>query len=142
MNLILKDNATDFNHFFNDFFPGRRMVSENGKTAFAPQVDIEAEDEYYLIKADLPGVKKEAIALTLEDGVLTLDAERSDSCEEEANGKVIRKERRYGKYSRSFQVGRRITVDDVSGQLVDGVLTITVPKESQHAPASKRIEIN
>jgi HSP20 family protein len=142
MNLIPRDNITDFSRIFDDFFPSSRSFADNGKAFFAPQVDISAQDDHYLIKADLPGVKKDDIHVTLEDGLLTLEAERSEEKTEESQGKVIRKERRSGKFARSFSVGRDITVEDIAGTFEDGVLTIKVPKASQQAAVSKRVEIS
>lgn len=142
MSLIARDNVNDFSRIFDDFFPSSRIDSENGRAFFAPQVDIEAEDDHYLIKADIPGVKKEHIHVTLEDGILTLEAERTEDSTEEKKAKVIRKERRFGKFTRSFNVGRSITVEDISGHFEDGVLTVTVPKASQQTPVSKRVAIS
>ncbi len=142
MNLIPRDSITDFGRFFDDFFPVNRMTSENGKAFLSPQVDIKADDDQYRIIVDVPGVKKEDIHVTLEDGVLTLEAERHEEKTEEDKGKVIRKERRSGKYSRSFSVGRNVSVEDITGNFENGVLTITVPKATAQAPVSKRVEIS
>ena len=142
MNLVPRDSVTDFSRLFDDLFPSNRVVGENGKSFFAPQVDIESQDDHYVIKADIPGVKKEDIHLTLEDSILTLEAKRSEEKTEEKKGKVIRKERRFGKFARSFHVGRSLTVEDISGNFEDGVLTVSVPKESQQSPVSKRVEIS
>jgi HSP20 family protein len=118
------------------------MGSHNGKAFFAPHVDIEESDKSYVIKADIPGVKKDDIHVTLEDGVLTLEAQRTEEKSAEESGKIIRKERRFGKFSRSFTVGRNITVEDIKGNFADGVLTVTVAKASAQAPARKRVEIS
>ena len=90
MNLVPRDSVTDFGRFFDDFFAPGRVVGNNGKPFFAPQVDIESEDDHYVIRADIPGVNKEDIHVTLEDGVLTLEAERSEEKSEEKSGKVLR----------------------------------------------------
>lgn len=142
MNLIPRDSITDFSRLFDDFFPGGRLANENGKAFLSPQVDIKAEEHQHQIIVDVPGVNKEDIQVTLEDGVLTLEAERSEEKTEEQSGKVIRKERRSGKYVRSFNVGRNITVEDITGNFENGVLTITIPKATQQAPVSKRVEIS
>lgn len=141
MNLIPRDSVTDFSRFFDDFFSPAR-AADNGKSFFSPQVDIEEQDGHYEIKADLPGVDKADIHVTLEDGILTLEAERSEQETEEKKGRVIRKERRFGRFSRSFHVGRNISVEDISGDFEGGVLRLTVPKETQQAPEKKRVEIS
>lgn len=142
MNLIPRDSVTDISRFFDDFFPSSRLASQNDKAFFAPHVDIEEGDGDYTIKADLPGVKKEDIHVTLEDGILSLEAERSEESSEEKKGKVIRRERRFGKFSRSFSVGRNLAVEDISGSFEDGVLTVVVPKESQQTPTTRKVEIS
>ncbi len=142
MNLIPRDSITDFSRFFDDFFPLSRAPGDNGKAFLSPQVDIKADDDQYRIIVDVPGVKKEDIHVTLEDGVLTLEAERHEEKTEEDKGKVIRKERRTGKYTRSFNVGRDTAVEDISGSFENGVLTITVPKAASQPPLSKRVEIS
>ena len=141
MNLIPRDSVTDLSRFFDDFFPSSRVLSPGEKSFFAPHVDIEEDGANYVIEADLPGVKKEDIHLTLEDGVLSLEAERRVDSTEEKKGKVIRRERRFGKFTRSFAVGPGITVDDINGQFNDGVLTVVVPKQTQQAPVTRKVEI-
>ena len=142
MNLIPRDSITDLSRFFDDFFPVGRLSSESGSAFLSPQVDIKADDDQYSIIVDVPGVKKEDIHVTLEDGVLTLEAERHEEKTEEDKGKVIRKERRSGKYTRSFNVGRGVAVEDIAGNFENGVLTITVPKAASKPPVTKRVEIS
>ncbi len=142
MHLIPRDTVTDFSRIFDELFPGSRLANENDKAFLSPQVDITDDDKHYQIVVDIPGVKKEDIHVTVENGVLTLEAERNEENTEEKKGKVIRKERRSGKYARSFNVGRTISVEDISGNFDNGVLTISVPKVSQQKPVSKRVEIS
>lgn len=142
MNLVPRDSVTDFSRFIDEFFAPSRVAGNNGKAFFAPQVDIESEEDHYVIHADMPGVSKEDIQVTLEDGILTLEAQRSEAKSEEKAGKVLRRERRFGKFSRSFHVPRNITVEEVKGSFDNGVLTLSVPKESQHAPANQTVAIN
>ena len=91
MNLIPRDSMTDLSRLFDDFFPSSRLLSQSDKAFFAPHVDISEQDDSYVIKADLPGVSKEDIHVTLEDGVLSLEAERNEESSEEDKGKVIRR---------------------------------------------------
>ena len=142
MNLIPRDSVTDLSGIFEDFFPTSRQLSQGNKGFFAPHVDISEEDDSYVIKADLPGVKKEDIHVTLEDGVLSLEAERNEEKSEEKKGKVIRRERRFGKFTRSFAVGPNITVDDIAGSFNDGVLTVVVPKQSAQPQVTRKVEIS
>lgn len=140
MNLIPRDTFTDLDSLFEDFFPNRRVFRDN--RLFSPQVDIAEHDSEYVIKADLPGLKKDDINLTLEDGVLTLQAEHTEETKKEEQGKVIRRERRTGRYVRSFTVGRAVTEKDIGAKFENGVLTLTIPKkETPAAEKRKRISI-
>lgn len=141
MNLIPRDQLTDFDRVWDSFFAPARNGNKSG--FFAPQVDIQEQPSHYVILADLPGVKKEDIHVSLEDGMLTLKAEHSSESNEEKDGKVIRSERRVGKFSRSFAVGRHLKPEDISGDLQDGVLKIVVPKASaDQQAANTRVLIN
>lgn len=142
MNLIPRDRFFDLDKFFDDFWsPQHRMMSE-GDMFFTPRVDIHEKDKHYEITAEIPGLKKEDIHLTLEDGVLTLTAESSKDDKEEKEGKVIRRERRYGKYMRSFNVGNDVTEKDIAAGFENGVLKLTIPKVEEKAPVQKRIQIS
>ena len=108
----------------------------NGR-AWAPAVDIyETPDREYVIKADLPEMKREEIQLTFEHNVLTLSGERKN----EAVEGLHRAERFHGHFSRSFTLPA--TVDSNKAQAVyqDGVLTITLPRREETKP--RQIQVN
>ncbi|MCB1669179.1 MAG: Hsp20/alpha crystallin family protein, partial [Pseudomonadales bacterium] len=108
---------------------------------FAPRVDIKELDDHYEVTAELPGVKKEDVHITLEDGILSLEAEASQEDKEEENGKVIRQERRYGKYRRSFNLGGNVHEEDISASFENGVLKLKAPKAKEETPVQRRIEV-
>ncbi|MFM1895470.1 MAG: hypothetical protein RLZZ385_544 [Pseudomonadota bacterium] len=146
MNLIPKNQISNFDSLFDDFFTGFPMVV--GKSRLAEglggmRVDIHENDKQYEIVADLPGVKKEDIAVTLENNVLTVSASKETESEEKKRGKVIRRERSSGSISRSFSVSSRVKQEDIQASFKDGVLSITVPKlpETAKEASSKRISI-
>ena len=87
-------------------------------------------------------LKKEDINVTLNDGVLTISAETSKEDKEEKEGRVIRSERRYGKYLRSFNLGSDIHQEDIGGKFENGVLTLSIPKRPEKTPVERRIDIN
>jgi len=131
-----------FDSIFDDFFPSIRSSAETNNGFLIPRVDIEESEENYLITADLPGIKKEDLHVELNNGMLTIRAQHEESSEEKKEGVVIRRERRTGSYSRSFNVGKGISEDDIKGEFNDGVLKLTVPKASEVEPQSKRIQIS
>jgi len=138
MNIIPRN----FDSFFDGFFPSVRTDTEEYMGQLVPRVDIEERDKQYLIKADLPGIKREDLSVELSNGLLTIQARHSEESEEKEAGAIIRRERRTGSYTRSFSVGRGLTENDISGEFSDGVLILTVPKVSENEPEMKRIAIN
>lgn len=138
MSLITRN----FDSIFDDFFPSVRTAPEANNGHMIPRVDIEENEKSYLITADLPGIKKEDLNVELNNGMLTIRAQHDETSEEKKEGVVIRRERRTGSYSRSFNVGKGITEEDIKGDFVNGVLKLTVPKASQVEPQTKRIQIN
>lgn len=139
MALVPRDSLSTFDSLFDNFFSAHQGDSSE---FFAPSVDIEEQDDHFLVTADLPGVKKEDISITLENGVLTLEAKREEQSEEKKKGKVIRRERRSGSYMRSFSVGNNISEADIKAAFKDGVLKLELPKPKEAAPSSRRIEVH
>jgi len=140
MSLVPRSNLFDIDRFFNDQWP-RNTESEMGDF-FAPRVDIKDADDHYEITAELPGIAKEDIQIHVNQGILTLQAESSQEDKEEKEGKVIRQERRYGKFMRSFKIGGEVHEEDIKASFKDGVLTLKAPKLPEKIPARRRIEID
>lgn len=104
------------------------------------KTDIKLSGDNYVLEIDVPGYKKEDIKLELERGYLTITAEQNSENVEGDNEKYIRKERYYGKCSRTFYVGDSISEDDIKANYKNGILSVTVPKESK-VDNKKLIEI-
>jgi HSP20 family protein len=105
---------------------------------WAPLVDISEDDKEYLIKAELPGLKKDDVHISVEKGVLTITGERKFE-KEEKDRKHHRVERAYGSFVRTFIVPDDAEADKVAAQFKDGVLTIHIPKSEKAKP--KQIEV-
>lgn len=102
--------------------------------------DIYEKDNIYHIEMDLPGFKKENIQIQYNNGNLTISAEKSNDTEEkDESKKYIRRERTYGKFSRSFYLGD-INEDKIDATFDNGTLTISIPK-SQEDKSKKLIDI-
>ena len=141
MTLVPRSNFFDIDKLFDDFYAPIKREGSNLGSFFTPRVDIKERDDHYEITAELPGVNKEDLHLHLEDGVLTIEAETRQEDEEKAEGKVIRQERRYGKYSRSFSLGDSVKDEDIAASFNNGILTVTAPKVTEAAPQKRRIEV-
>ena len=118
-----------------DFFT--RTLDKNR----APALDIQEKDGTYLVKADLPGLKKEDIHLELGDGYLTLAGERKyEHDENEANYRRI--ERTHGTFQRSLKVPEGLNEKEIKAQYGDGVLEVTIPTPKVEKPKAINVEID
>jgi len=103
-----------------------------------PRVDVTENKESYVIKAELPGVNKENVKITLHDGVLTLKGEKKQE-KEEKDTNYHRVERSYGSFERSFTLPTGVRSEKIDASFKDGVLSITLPKAEESKP--KEIEV-
>ena len=105
------------------------------------KTDIREEDGNVILEADLPGFKKEDVHVDLDDNLLTISAERhSDYEQKDKQGNYIRCERSYGNFSRSFDI-TGIDREQIKASFENGVLTLTMPKQTQPQITSRRLEI-
>jgi HSP20 family protein len=111
---------------------GDRMVGRVGAGVF-PAVNITEDAEAYYVSAELPGVKSADLDLKVTANQLTLAGERKIS-EEAADARYHRREREAGRFSRAVALPGDIDPDHVKARLVDGVLTVTIPKAEKAKP--------
>jgi len=104
-----------------------------------PIVDVSESDEGFHLHAELPGVKKEDMAISVHENVLTLSGKRENK-HEESNNKVHRVERSYGSFVRSFTLPDNVDTENVKAGFEEGVLNIDIPKSSEEKP--KRIQVD
>lgn len=117
-----------FDPWFDDFFFPAARDEESGKMM---RTDIREDDNGYELAIDVPGLSKDQISLAVEDGYLTVTANRQYSSDQkDGKGRYIRKERFSGSCQRSFYVGD-LDEKDVHAKLENGVLTVTFPKEKE-----------
>src|SRR5690606_26687671 len=105
-----------------------------------PLANITETDKEYLIKAELPEVKKEDVKITLEDGVITISGERKKE-EEFKDANEIRVESWYGSFSRSFALPDDVDTKAITAESKDGVLKVRVPKAATPKSEARVIEV-
>lgn len=110
-------------------------------TEWAPSVDIIEDDKEWLVKADLPEVKKEDVKVTVENGVLTITGERKFE-KEEKDKKYHRIERSYGNFLRSFSLPDAADGSKVNAEFKDGVLKVHLPKSEQAKPKAVEVKVS
>jgi HSP20 family protein len=107
---------------------------------WTPAIDVEEKDGAYLVKADLPGLKKDDIHIELRDRVLTLRGERRDEHEENKDG-YHRVERTFGSFERSLRVPEGVTEKDIHAKYTDGVLELSIPAPAAKEPKAIEIKV-
>lgn len=128
---VFDDDYDLFEDFDRNFF-GRRNPLFGHHEKNLMKTDIRDEKDHYEMMVDLPGFKKDEIQLGLQDGYLTISAEKGlDKDENDKNGNLIRQERYSGALSRSYYIGESITEDEVKAKFEDGVLSIIIPKKEE-----------
>jgi HSP20 family protein len=128
-----------FNDEMNRYFSSMRSTAANQEHDWTPAVDIHEEDSRYMMTADIPGVNRDDVEITLEDGVLTVKGERKSETEVAEEG-YRRRERIYGTFVRQFNLPDTVDTANISAKAEDGVLKIEIPK--QEKPQPKKIAVS
>ena len=128
----LADLQTRFDRMFEDMF-------ERGNRGHALAVDVIDEDDALVIRADVPGMKPEDVKIEVHDDVLTVHGEHEESSDEK-NKRYVRRERRYGAFTRSMALPPGVDAGDVKASSKDGVVEIRVPKRQR--TEAKSIEVS
>jgi HSP20 family protein len=125
-----KDMISRFNDFFNDWdrdvFGGReleRLEKDLERVDFSPSVDVEENDEMFLVSVDIPGVKKDEIKIDVQGNTLRLSGERKREAKDEGYY-----ERSSGRFSRSFTLPENVDASKIEAHFEDGVLRVVLPK--------------
>lgn len=136
----LEEMSTRLNRFFNQ--PLARQLAENGGLTLAdwtPALDIQETDGEYLIKADLPEVKKEDVKVEVHDGMLSVSGERKQDKEEKGK-RFHRIERAYGRFERRLSLPSEVDAKKIAAEFKDGVLAVHLPKSPAARPQSVEIK--
>jgi HSP20 family protein len=106
---------------------------------WAPALDLYEDTDNLIVKAELPGLKKEDIEISLHDGALAISGERKQEAAGN-KGETYRSERYYGRFHRAVSLPKPVAGDKVKANFTNGVLTVTLPKTEEAKP--KQIEVN
>jgi len=146
MSLVRWDPFSDFDSLFNRMMPRtfaswpRIALGDDGEAKFewSPSADISETDKEYLVRAELPAVKKEDVKVTVDSGMLKIEGERRQK-KDEKNEKYHRVESYYGNFTRQFSLPENVDANAIRCDSQDGVLTVHIPKKTIEKP--KQIEI-
>ena len=130
-----------FDEMFSDLLKGFfvRPVSFEGPSQFPVKVDVTEDNNTYKVQAELPGVRKEDINVSIDGGHIAISAEVKKEREEKNGEQVLRSERYYGKFSRSFQLAQDVDESAAQAKYSDGVLQLVLPKKD--AVSAKKLYI-
>lgn len=127
-------NMRFFDRFFDDF--GLPELSDDKQ--WLPTIDVSETDDHVIVRAEVPGMDKKDINITMSDGLLTIQGEKEQEKEKEKeNFRFV--ERRYGSFSRSLRIPNGVDVDKIDASYKDGVLKVAIPKSEPEK--SRKIEI-
>jgi HSP20 family protein len=148
MNLVRWDPFSDMDTLFNRMLPTsftrrpRFALGDNGgaEVEWSPSADISETDKEYLIRAELPAVKKEDVSVSVTGNTITIEGERKQR-KEDKDEKSIRVESFHGTFTRSFQLPEDVLVDKIRCEDKDGVLTVHLPKSETEKQQPKQIRV-
>ena len=130
-NITRYDPFADVDDFFKGFFLRPvRMGGGEGLSLGQVKVDVSEDDKAYTIHAEVPGVKKDDVKVSIDGNVVSISAEVKKTREQKEGEQVIRSERYYGTVSRSFTLGSDVDEAQANATYKDGVLELVLPKKS------------
>jgi HSP20 family protein len=141
---LLRQMTSEFERAFDDWravrWPsfGHRTTSE--PVAWSPKIDVFERDNRLVTRVDLPGMKKEDVAVEVTDGHLTLSGERRRETEEKKDN-LYRSEREYGSFYRAVPLPEGVKLEDVKATFADGVLEVSVPMPARPDANVRRVPI-
>ena len=144
MTLIRFEPMRDLDHLTNRFqrllddFPSIHGQSHD---TFSPRIDISENEKNLLLNAEIPGVDKENLKITLQDNIITIEGEKK-KVEKDDNSNYYREERCFGKFKRSFTLPVEVDSENVDAKFKNGILEITLNKLEPKQQKERVIELN
>ncbi|HKQ18524.1 MAG TPA: Hsp20/alpha crystallin family protein [Candidatus Eisenbacteria bacterium] len=130
-----------FDAMLQDFFSDPWSTSPALQADWLPTTDIVETDDRFVVELDLPGMKREEIKISVQNGSLTVKGERKQSSEQSKN-KYSRYERSYGSFTRTFQLPNTIDGSRIEASYQDGVLRLVLPKSEAARPREIEVKVN
>ena len=127
----LGELRTRFDRMFDEWLDGRER-------AWTPAIDVVRENGHLVVRADIPGIKPEEVKIEVEDDILTIFGEHTESVEEKDEN-YVRRERRYGSFSRSMALPVGTNAKQIKAKTHDGVVEVTIPLPKEAKKEAVRI---
>lgn len=139
-NLVTRNSI--FDNFFDEMAPSFLMRPLHGDalpSASQIKIDVNEKDDTFYVNAEIPGVAKEDIDLSITGDIISISAEIEQKDERKEGNRILRSERYFGSVSRSFQLPDRVKVDAAEASYENGILKLVLPKET--GSERKKLEI-
>ena len=139
-NLVTRNSI--FDNFFDEMAPSFLMRPLHGDalpSASQIKIDVNEKDDIFYVNAEIPGVAKEDIDLSITGDIISISAEIEQKDERKEGNRILRSERYFGSVSRSFQLPDRVKVDAAEASYENGILRLVLPKET--GSERKKLEI-
>jgi HSP20 family protein len=125
---------SEMNQLFSTFFGDATTGPGNGQTRrWIPAMDLVETQDHFVVRADLPGLTEDDIAIELEDNVLTISGDRKHEEKTEKEG-YFRVERAFGKFARTLTLPEGVDADAINAEFSNGVLEVKIPKPEERKP--------
>ena len=131
---------TRLGRFMNEWPVGENNDEGSFFAAWTPAVDVQETEKEYIVKVDLPEVRREDVKVAMEEGVLTVEGERKQQKEEQGK-RFHRIERAYGKFVRRFAMPTEIDAAKTLAEFKDGVLSVRLPKTAMAKPKAVEVKV-
>jgi HSP20 family protein len=129
----------EIDRLFDSFF-GRQTSMTSREGFWVPAIDVEETDSEYIVKAEVPGLKKDEVKISISNDTLTISGERK--MEKEEKGKTYHKiEMNYGKFERTIRFPGEVLADKAKASYKDGILSVSVPKSEKAKVKELEIQI-
>ena len=139
-NITRYDPFNDLDDIFKGLFVRPMRFDLESAPQMRMKIDVTKAEDTYTVKAEIPGVKKDDIQVSIDGNEVTISGEIKKESEEKKGEEVLRSERYYGKVSRSFTLPHDVDEAKVSAKYADGVLKLTLPMKAKST--SKKITVN
>jgi HSP20 family protein len=136
----LQSMQDEMDRLFPTFWPKTQGDATNGDSAWRPSLEVYEESDKVVVKAEIPGVKKENISISLTDDVLTIKGERKFEHEEKMENYLLF-EGSYGSFHRMLQIPQPVKADAVKAEYKDGILEIQLPKAEESKTREIKITV-
>ena len=144
MTFLRFEPMRDLDHIsnrFQRFYDDIPSVNNHMQESFSPRIDISESENCIQLNAEIPGVTKENLKITLQDNILTIEGEKKKLSEEKEKN-FFREERLYGKFKRSFTLPIEVDSEDVDAKFTNGILEIVLKKVEPKEEQERIIELS